>query len=156
MAAAKVLAGAVPPGGVAAVKSWLQGVAAVEDVQVLSRLAMLLMRGAGETPAEGKDAPGETPVVRFARFETVATALARPIVLLEDAPKLPLEVRNCASAHVVATVVTSLTTNCEEAARLLQAPMAVAKVMAEFADVAVPIFPPLVVTRSSELAAGQA
>ena len=65
---------------------------------------------AGDAPLEGKVAPGEVPVVGLARLAAVATALARPMVLVAEAPMFPPGARNWERAQAVATVVTSLTT----------------------------------------------
>ena len=84
------------PLGVVAVKSGVQ-LEETAEVQVLSRLARELILAAGDAPFWGKDAPGDVPVVRFARLATVATAFARPCVLVGVAPMLPPGLRNWAS-----------------------------------------------------------
>ena len=58
-------------------------------VQVLRRLARALMRRAGEAPLAGKVGPGEAPEVLPASESAMATALARPMVLVEEAPRFP-------------------------------------------------------------------
>ena len=90
------------------VKSCVQGPAGVLAVQVLSRLARALMRGAGELPVAGKVLPGEVPVVFPAREMAMATALARPVALVAEAPRLAPGARNWESAQVEAAVVASL------------------------------------------------
>jgi hypothetical protein len=131
-AASKVLLGAVPLPGVVAEKSAVQPEDEVPEVQVFNRLAIELILAAGDEPFEGKEAPGDVPVVRLARLATVATALLRPLVLVADDPMLPPGLRNWASPYAVAAVVTSLMTNCEPDADWLHAPMGAASVMAVF------------------------
>ncbi len=128
-----MLLGAVPLVSVVAEKSALQPEGTVAEVQVFKRLAMELILAAGDEPFEGKEAPGDVPVVRFARLATVAAALLRPLVLVAEDAMLPSGLRNWASPYAVAAVVTSLMTNCEPEAIWLQAPTAVARRMAELA-----------------------
>jgi hypothetical protein len=139
-AASSVLPGAEPPVGVVAEKSWLQPAEEVVLVQVFSRLARELIRGAGEVPLLGKDAPGALPVVMLTKFATVATALPSPWALVEAAPTLPPALRNEARPVTVATVVTSLMTNCEDSTIPLHGPMAVANAIAVL--LAAPPIPP--------------
>ena len=67
-----------------------QAVEAMEaEVQVLRRLARLLMRAMGAVPLAGKVAPGAVPVVGSARLRAVLTAFARPVVFVLEAEMLP-------------------------------------------------------------------
>src|SRR5882757_444899 len=95
--ASRVLLGAVPLLGVVAEKSGLQPTGGAFARQLCNRLARELIFAAGDAPFWGKDAPGDVPVVRFARLATVATAFARPCVLVGVAPMLPPGLRNWAS-----------------------------------------------------------
>ncbi len=109
-------------------------------VQVFSRFAIELIFAAGDVPLLEKDAPGAVPVLMFVRLATVATALLRPTVLVAVAPTLPPLLRNWASPHAVAAVVTSLMTNCEDYAILLHGPITVASAIAVL--LAAPPIPP--------------
>lgn len=142
-AASSVFAGAGPPPGVVTEKSWLQAEAAV--VQLLSTFASVLILAVGATPVLGKAAPGDVPAVGSTRFATVANAFARPWVLVAVAPTLPPVLRNWASPHTVAAVVTSLTTNLVAATIWLQAPSASARVIAALSG-ALPTCPPRTTT----------
>jgi hypothetical protein len=64
----------------------------------------------GKCTGGGKGRPGETPVVRLTRLATVAKALEKPWMLVADAPRLSLVVKNWARPQAVAAVVTSLMT----------------------------------------------
>src|SRR3978361_111528 len=95
MAASKVFVGFEAPAAEVAEKRLSQGVKpAGEEVQVWRRLARVLTFGAVDVPVLGKVAPGEVPVVRLTRLATVAKALVSPVVLLAEAPRLVLAVRN--------------------------------------------------------------
>ncbi len=77
-AASNVLFAAEAPPGVVAAKSCSHGVEVAAAVHVFSRFAMLSIFATGKTPFVGKAAPGEAPVVMFARLAAVAAAFASP------------------------------------------------------------------------------
>src|SRR5712692_3725015 len=114
-AASKVFVGAEAPLGVAAAKSVVQAVPAVE-VQVFRRLARVLTLAAGEAPVAGKAAPGEVPLVRSARLAKVAKALARPWVLVAEEPRMVARVMAELSDEVPTLPLRTSRDSCEEAA----------------------------------------
>ena len=89
-----------------------------------SALASEFSFAVGTTSVEGKPAPGDAPVEKFASLLAVKNALSRPVVFVQLAPTLPPPDINEASAHTEAAVVTSFTTNVSPELRLPQGPRA--------------------------------
>src|ERR1700722_6865575 len=79
----------------------------------------------GTASVEGRPAPGDAPVEKFASLLAVKNALSRPVVFVQLAPTFPLPDMNEASAQTDAAAVTSFTTNVSPELRLPQGPRAV-------------------------------
>jgi len=78
----------------------------------------------------------------LARLAKPMYALLSPVALVDGAPIVfPVESVNCASAHAVAAVVSSLRVTLVEAERLLQGPSAAVSPMAELEPE--PALPPI-------------
>jgi hypothetical protein len=97
----------------------------------------------GTTSVEGRPAPGDAPVEKFASLFAVKNALSRPVVFVQLAPTFPPPDMKEASAHTEAAVVTSFTTNLSPELRLPHGPRAVISQIAESGAEAEPGWPPL-------------
>jgi hypothetical protein len=106
-----------PPPGVVAEKNALHAFALGEEAtHPFSRFARLSIFAAGELPFAAKAGPGLLPMLMSASAEAVATAFCRPAMFVELAPRFAPVEKNCESAYMAATVVTSFTTIWLEAA----------------------------------------
>ena len=69
----------------------------VETMHACIAFASELIFDVGATPVDGNAAPGASPVVRFARFATVAAASDIPLLFVLVAPSCAPGFRNCAN-----------------------------------------------------------
>jgi hypothetical protein len=118
-----VLIGTALP-DVAAEKSAAQEPMLPAPVHEASTLASEFSFAVGTASVEGRPAPGDAPVEKFASLLAVKNALSRPVVFVQLAPTFPPFDINDASAHTDAVVVTSFTTNVSPELRLPQGPIA--------------------------------
>jgi hypothetical protein len=126
---------------VAAVKSAAQE--PLPPVHDASALAIEFSFVVGTASVEGRPAPGDAPVEKFASLLAVKNALSRPVVFVQLAPTFPPPDMKEASAHAEAAVVTSFTTNVSPELRLPHGPSADMNQRAELGEEAEAGLPPL-------------
>ncbi len=153
-AAPIVSVGAVPPAGVAAANNEVQvPVPPLVFTQAARTSASVFISFTGIVAPVGSVLPGIAPVAIVVSLLTAANAFANPVTLVELVPTALIDVMNGASAHTLATVVSSFTLMNVVGPKLPQGPNAA--ISARFAFVPDPLLPPVAVRYTCELELGQ-